>query len=148
MVVSHDRYFVNEVAKRVVHIGDGIADEFVGSYEDYLASLRDGDTTTRETATSSRKAQRREAAELRKKMAAATEGLRSELVALESTIETLEETAAACELLMQDNSLYTDPTKSLEVTQRYQRAKSEAEDALEKWAELQLQIEAIEAEFE
>ncbi len=34
--VSHDRYFINQLANRVFHIGDGRVELYTGNYEDYL----------------------------------------------------------------------------------------------------------------
>ncbi len=40
MLVSHDRYFLDNVVNRVIEISDGQVRNFIGNYEDYLA-MRD-----------------------------------------------------------------------------------------------------------
>jgi ATPase subunit of ABC transporter with duplicated ATPase domains len=37
LVISHDRYFLDQVVDRVVELRDGRLTEFVGGYTDYLA---------------------------------------------------------------------------------------------------------------
>ena len=41
VVVSHDRYFLNQVCNRIVEISDGVARTYFGNYVTYLES-RDG----------------------------------------------------------------------------------------------------------
>lgn len=38
--VSHDRYFIDRLANKVIHVGDGDAEVFPGGYEDFLWSRR------------------------------------------------------------------------------------------------------------
>jgi ATP-binding cassette subfamily F protein 3 len=43
--VSHDRYFIDNLATRVFEIGDGKVEIFPGNYEDYLWRKQGGDKT-------------------------------------------------------------------------------------------------------
>src|ERR1700734_3290601 len=43
--VSHDRYFIDNLATRVFEIGDGKVESFPGNYEDYLWRKQGGDKT-------------------------------------------------------------------------------------------------------
>ena len=36
LFVSHDRYFINKVASRVVELSDGRFKNYIGNYDDYL----------------------------------------------------------------------------------------------------------------
>ena len=39
--ISHDRYFINRIATRVVHVDRGVLTNYLGGYDDYLAALAD-----------------------------------------------------------------------------------------------------------
>lgn len=40
LFISHDRFFLNQFANKIWHIHDGMVEEFVGSFEDYLESAQ------------------------------------------------------------------------------------------------------------
>ena len=40
--ISHDRYFINRIATRVVHVDHGTLTSYLGSYDDYLDSIAAG----------------------------------------------------------------------------------------------------------
>jgi ATP-binding cassette subfamily F protein 3 len=37
--ISHDRYFINRIATRIVHVDHGVLTSYLGGYDDYLASV-------------------------------------------------------------------------------------------------------------
>jgi len=37
--ISHDRYFINRIATRIVHVDHGVLTSYLGSYDDYLEAL-------------------------------------------------------------------------------------------------------------
>jgi ATP-binding cassette subfamily F protein 3 len=39
--ISHDRYFINRIATRVVHVDRGTLTDYLGGYDDYLAAVAD-----------------------------------------------------------------------------------------------------------
>jgi ATP-binding cassette subfamily F protein 3 len=40
--ISHDRYFINRIATRIVHVDHGVLTSYLGGYDDYLASVAAG----------------------------------------------------------------------------------------------------------
>jgi ATP-binding cassette subfamily F protein 3 len=42
--ISHDRYFINRIATRIVHVDRGRLTSYLGSYDDYLAAVAEGAT--------------------------------------------------------------------------------------------------------
>ncbi|PYX05154.1 MAG: ABC transporter ATP-binding protein [Acidobacteria bacterium] len=47
--VSHDRYFIDKLATRVFHVGDGQVEVYPGNYEDYLWRKQGGAETLQKT---------------------------------------------------------------------------------------------------
>jgi ATP-binding cassette subfamily F protein 3 len=41
--ISHDRYFINRIASRVVHVDRGTLTDYPGGYDDYLTAISDPD---------------------------------------------------------------------------------------------------------
>jgi ATP-binding cassette subfamily F protein 3 len=39
--ISHDRYFINRIATRVVHVDRGVLTDYLGGYDDYVAAMED-----------------------------------------------------------------------------------------------------------
>jgi ATP-binding cassette subfamily F protein 3 len=55
--VSHDRYFIDKLATRVFHVGDGHVDVYPGNYEDYLWRKQGGAETLQKAVSLPREAQ-------------------------------------------------------------------------------------------
>jgi ATP-binding cassette subfamily F protein 3 len=55
--VSHDRYFIDKLATRVFHVGDGQVEVYPGNYEDYLWRKQGGAETLQKTVSLPREAQ-------------------------------------------------------------------------------------------
>ncbi|MGG4554408.1 ABC-F family ATP-binding cassette domain-containing protein [Paenibacillus humicus] len=52
LFISHDRYFLNKMAERIVELHPGGANHFLGNYDDYLAKLQELAELADENATS------------------------------------------------------------------------------------------------
>ena len=158
VVVSHDRYFVNEVARRVVHLEDGAATEYLGDYE-YYRRKRDelAATTPIDSGVgvvqsppnpNSKKEARRAAAELRTAKREATGSLRRRLEQLEAVIAQLEEEVDEAQLKLQDPHLYDDEAKAQHWNERYRDKTLALESAMEEWGDVGTEIETIEQQLE
>ena len=55
--VSHDRYFIDKLATRVFHVGDGQVEVYPGNYEDYLWRKQGGAETLQKTVSLPREGQ-------------------------------------------------------------------------------------------
>ena len=128
LTVSHDRYFINRVATRVVEMtADGVR-EYLGNYDDYLEKKRReaageedvaAPTLTR-TAQEKNKRRERQARESQK-------ARENRVAALEAQIARTEEQIASLEAQMADPATYQSPDKAAEVA----RAHCDAQAALD-----------------
>jgi len=146
IVVSHDRYFVNEVADRIVHV-DRKLSEFIGDYDDYLASLVGEKNTFKEVSESSKKKTRQEAADVRKRVAHATQGIRKEISKIEKQIEALEESISSAEKAFLEVGFYDDGKKAAKRTKMYTQEKGDLESFVEKWEALEEKLSLVENEI-
>jgi ATP-binding cassette subfamily F protein 3 len=147
--VSHDRYFVDALAGRVVEVAHGAATSHLGNYEDFLrarggeghSSLRvettvaassvpaSDDKVARVAAHAERKAAQREAQKREK-----------QLLDVEARIATLEEALAELVKEMQDPVMATDHARLYPLIERHEAMKAELDAALLRWEGLQAEV--------
>ncbi|MBQ8093885.1 MAG: ABC-F type ribosomal protection protein [Clostridia bacterium] len=129
ITVSHDRYFINRIADRIVEMQpDGIT-LYLGNYDEYLEKKnapREIQTEAGKTRTMLEKEKRRE-----KLSKQAEKQLKLERNQAEAAVMEKESEIAELEAQLGDSSLYQDPEKAMSVQSRYQAAK-EALDVLYK----------------
>lgn len=112
LTVSHDRYFLNRVANRIVEMRDDGVTEYIGNYDDYLEKKRRMEFAAEQeqpvgvTRTQMEKEKRKE--RLKKENRKALEQ-RNKM--LEKAIEEAEQRAAQLEAQMGDANLWLDSKK-------------------------------------
>ncbi len=151
--VSHDRYFVDALATRVVEVGGGEAISWLGNYEDFLqaksaqgdqshSALRVETLVEEGTVPSVAKEERRRRHEERKDQQRLEKKRQKELAEVEEEIGRMEETQGGLEQQMADPELYQDPDRWREISARYDEVREKVDGLYRRWEELQ----AIEAE--
>ncbi len=138
LVVSHDRYFLDRVATRILHLdGSGGVRHHAGALSDLLDRLRAEHTAraARPTPRPQRAARQSAAGEVRR----LSTREREELAALPDRIQQLEERVAAVDRRLEDPALYAGGTSPEVATLQQQRdsAQTELEAAYARWAELE-----------
>ena len=142
ITVSHDRYFINRVANRVIEmLPDGVT-EYMGNYDDYLEKKNrpvEQEVVAGKTKTELEKEKRRE-----KLSKQALRQLKLRAQEAEKAVGVKEAEIAELEAQMADPDLYADSRHSAEVQRAYQQAQNELARLYEEWesAEAALQQEA------
>jgi ATP-binding cassette subfamily F protein 3 len=162
IIVSHDRYFVEKLATRIIEIGHGQAVVYPGTYTEYLwhkehpeervadrlpppASRRPerpkSSASQKPAAQSpkpdvSREERKRVDAE-RRKQQRAREQLETRIAALESRIAEREAQVKALEATMSEPGFYDDRDASRPVIDRHQALMWEVGDLISQWEALQ-----------
>ena len=156
LFVSHDRYFINELATRVVHVEGGGARSYDGDYDYYVATRgREApaantpeEKAAPESSVSRKEARRREASE-RAERSRRTKKKRDALKAVEARIAEFEERTATISSKLSDPDYYANaPSDEVaSMTREYRTLESRTEKAYEEWSKLSEAIERIEAEL-
>ena len=143
--VSHDRYFVDALATKVIEVANGAATAYLGNYEDFLrARGGDGHSALRVETTSTAKVEplgedkaARVAAHAERK-AAQREAQKREkqLAEVEARISELEEQLAVLVKAMQDPALATDHARLYPLIDRHEALKNELDAAMARWEAL------------
>ena len=141
--ISHDRYFINRIANKVLELSPEGTTTYLGNYSDYIAKKKlleleiEPETTTAATKTQS-KLDRKKERELRLQEKAhrkAIEELEQELETTEMLIQEAEENMCLPEI-------FQDPVKSKELHQETRELKNRLDSLYEKWEELMENEEA------
>ena len=120
--ISHDRYFVNRFAERVMVMAEDGITEYLGNFDDYLEKRdrpappksEENAGATRTAAAKDRKKERRQSAALRQLQAA--------VASAEDAIEQNEKHMAELTAAMADPAVCMDQEKLLQLSLDYQRA--------------------------
>ena len=99
ITVSHDRYFLDKVASKILAFEDGGIREFFGNYTDYL----DEKAFLAESSAISQKTEKEKSAKVREDKKRMTYFEKQEWESIEADIEALEERISEIEAAMQEN---------------------------------------------
>jgi ATP-binding cassette subfamily F protein 3 len=146
--VSHDRYFVDELATRVLEVGNGKVESYLGNYEDFLiAKQRQGDSShstqrveqhlAAELTQAPDKEARRQAHTERKELQRQEKRRQRLLEDIEKQIEMIEEQLSNLEQTMADPELYQDQDRWRQVSAEHAELKVRLDTAYRQWEGLQ-----------
>jgi ATPase subunit of ABC transporter with duplicated ATPase domains len=132
LVVSHDRYLLKRLAKRVIAIGDGSAALLDGDYETFERRAHEQNLAPeRERSAQAVAGERRRESAHEAKLEA---GRRTRAVeAAERRVADLDRQRAEIELLFTQPELYDDPATIVELQRDLERVRAESERAFEAW---------------
>ncbi|MDQ6595539.1 ABC transporter ATP-binding protein [Bacillus salipaludis] len=144
LFVSHDRYFINRIATKVVELSRHGSLEYLGDYDYYLEKkLEQEEIAALEAAASAaaKKAGQEDASEKSiyqqdKESKKLERQRKRKLEDIEIKIEGLEEQIQSYEEQLCDPDVFQDHERVLEITQLNEKAKAELEHLMEEWAEL------------
>jgi len=141
ITVSHDRYFINRVADRIIEMMPDSVTEYMGNYDDYLEKKNrpvEQEFVAGKTKTELEKEKRRE-----KMSKQALRQIKIRAQEAEKAVGLKEEEIANLEAQMADPDLYSDARRAAEVQKAYQQAQNDLARLYEEWenAEAALQEE-------
>ena len=155
ILVSHDVDFLRPIATKVIDIRKGKLKTYLGDI-DYFLSKRELSSLERDTTviekkekpeTLNRKDQKRLEAEIRQKKHSATKELVKEISQWEIKISSYENLINDFETKLADPGIYFDGDAAKDITNRFNKTKSELEIANKNWEELTEKLLKIESQF-
>ncbi|MCI6771246.1 MAG: ABC-F family ATP-binding cassette domain-containing protein [Oscillospiraceae bacterium] len=138
LVVSHDRYFINRLATRIIHLGKDGAESFNGNYDYYIEHLTEPDKSVKASEKpkeNTYKKQKERESEIRR-----TKG---KIARLEKQIDDLDEIADALQQEINDPDNAADYEKILELTNQLHENTEKQEERMLEWQELNEQLEDL-----
>ncbi len=134
IAVSHDRYFINRIADILWIVKDGKIEVFSGSYDDYLASVRNREEVSQQQSINKTRQAKSRAKEKADREEIKNKKLR--IQELEKKISALEQQKTALEEVFASAEIYQRPQELLSAQNEYRAAEEALCDAMEKWMEL------------
>ena len=137
LTVSHDRYFINRVADRIIEMRPDGVKEYLGNYDDYLEKKRREEAGLEDAAASGMtktqldKQRRRE-----RLLREGKKALEKQLEAAEARIAAAEKEIQDLETRMADPELYQHPDEARETARRHAELQAGMDALYEEWEAL------------
>jgi len=167
LIVSHDRYFLDNLVGRVFELKDGLCHEYNGNYSWFIEKRKELLSTTLspppacaiqeeisatpeptqkggEVKAKKTKQEKRSEAENRNRISKATTSFKKELVKTETKISLLEKKKRETEEALCETEIYQQPELIKQMNLRLKSIDAELEDLYYAWNDLTLKIEAWE----
>ena len=145
LFVSHDRYFINKIANKVLDITDNGHNIYLGNYDYYLEKREQERIAQQLTKQNEEVVVEKEANNYildkeTKRRVRKLERTRDELM---NKIETLEEKIQVVNNELAKEEVYTDMVKTQEFNERLKQLSSELEELNDSWLEIEEELESV-----
>ena len=138
VVISHDRYFINKLADRVLAMTKDGLTEYLGNYDNYLERISQQETAQTVESAPAKKAEKPlNDYQLKKLRQSEERKRRTRLVKTEAEIETLESETEELQSALSDEAVQSDYEKLLALTAQLEEKQARLEELYELWEELQ-----------
>ena len=145
LYVSHDRYFINQTATRILELRDQTFTEYLGNYDYYLQKREEMDAAAAGNASAQelqKESASRESWEQQKKAAAEQRKLENEWKRTEARIAELEEQNRSADAKMAEYSAAGNVSGLMDLQKQKDAAEKELDGLYDRWEELAEQIES------
>ena len=137
LTVSHDRYFINKVATKVIEMSPEGAVEYLGNYDDYLEKKRILEAGEEEALLGGVTRTQQDKEKRRARLAKESEkALRQRLKQAEADIAATEQRISDLEAQMGTPEVYANPAESARVAREHKKAQQQLDGLYELWEEL------------
>lgn len=137
LIVSHDRYFINRLATRILDLTPSGMVEYLGNYDYYLEKNRELATAKINNGTlQAKKKKPQNDYQLRKQQQAQERKRLNDLKKVESAIEVIDSEIEELEKLLQSEEVIADYEKLMELSKELEKKQQQQEKLYEQWEEL------------
>ncbi|MCI7012628.1 MAG: ABC-F family ATP-binding cassette domain-containing protein [Clostridium sp.] len=141
LIVTHDRFLVNRLADRILHMTENGLTEYIGGYDEYIAALAEQRSGENEA----RRSESRSAAEYREKKAqqSAINHARGEAARCEAAAAAAEKELSELEEQMNLPHIATDYKKAQELAEKADELRIRIDELYGKWEEAENRLSAL-----
>ncbi|WP_288227746.1 ABC-F family ATP-binding cassette domain-containing protein [uncultured Enterococcus sp.] len=145
LFVSHDRYFINRIANKVIELSPEGSKLYLGDYDYYLEKKREEEEIAELQAKENDPVQvPKKKFHQDKEQQKLIRSLRRKIESIEESLSSLDEKIDALETQMSHPDILNDHVQLLELTNELETAKAFQEEQLTSWEELSLELEEFE----
>lgn len=134
-IVSHDRYFINRMADKVLYLSENGCKAYVGDYDEFLEKHRQTTVTVQE------KVPKENAYRIRKEQESARRRLVSHIRRLEEQITAVEKSIAVCHAQLEAEA--SDYTRIIEISSELEKKNQELNQLMSEWEESLIKAEEM-----
>lgn len=149
LFVSHDRYFINRLASKVIELSPKGSKLYLGDYDYYLEKKKEEaelkELLAAETATVVNPSQGKQSFQNSKEQQKLLRNLQRKVTQIEADLAQLEETMQQLETEMAKPEMQADHLALTKLNQQLEAAQSQQESLLEDWENASLELEAYES---
>jgi ATP-binding cassette subfamily F protein 3 len=152
-IVSHDRYFLDQLVNKVFELKEGSINDYLGNYSYFVEKRGQTDLPQKENVKTSEqntkenvfktKEQKRQEAEERNKLAKIKNACKKELTTLEQKIELLEARKSEHENTLCDPQIHRDSVKIKSINIELKNITTELESSYNIWTEIHSKLEQL-----
>jgi ATP-binding cassette, subfamily F, member 3 len=149
LFIAHDRYFMDQLARRVLELKEGILTSYPGNYSEYIVKTSEAAPVVEESVQAptpvyhKSREQKKLEAEQRGKLTRFNKEVMEPLSRLEQSISAKEAELSELEKVLADNRIYLD-NRQQDYIKKYEQLKRSLESEYSKWEELQKRKEEVE----
>ncbi|WP_088008880.1 ABC-F family ATP-binding cassette domain-containing protein [Indiicoccus explosivorum] len=146
LFVSHDRYFMNRIATKVIELTPEGTEEFLGDYDYYLEKKQEAEelqALAEEAAKPLAQTSRQTTGRFDKDIQKRERQLTRQLASLEADIGELDEQIAAIEEQLCNPEVFQDHERVLPLQRELEQLKETHDRETERWVELQEELETF-----
>ena len=136
LIISHDRYFINKLADRVLVLTPDGVKEYLGNYDYYLERTRAEQQEAVQSVTAEKKEKPKNEYFLNKQRQSEERKRRTRLKKAEAEIERLDGEIERVQTLLASEEVISDYERLLELTNELEQLQAEQEQQYEIWEEL------------
>ncbi|MBR0135301.1 MAG: ABC-F family ATP-binding cassette domain-containing protein, partial [Clostridia bacterium] len=140
LIVTHDRYLVNRLADRILHMTPDGLEEYIGGYDDYLEALARKQQVAEDDKTVSKNAANYFE---RKQQQSLINRAKGELERCERAVAKAESELATFEKELASPAASSDYKKAIELSARADKLRSELENLYKKWENAEAALQKL-----
>ncbi len=134
LIISHDRYFINKLADRVLVLQKDGVKEYLGNYDYYLERTKGEAEQAKQEKTKREKPQNDYF--LKKQQASEERKRQTKLARAEAEIERLDAVIAETQALLEDDAVAGDYERLMELSEQLEKLQKEQEEQYAVWEQL------------
>ena len=137
VVISHDRYFINKLADRVLTLGREGVTEYLGNYDNYLERVSQQPVEASEAAPGKKAEKPLNDYQLKKLRQSEERKRKTKLARTEAEIEELEAAAEELQSTLAEETVQSDYEQLMKLSAELEEKQNRLEELYDLWAELQ-----------
>ncbi|RNI22522.1 ribosomal protection-like ABC-F family protein [Rufibacter latericius] len=148
VVISHDRYFVENVANKIWYIEDYVLKEYPGTYHEYEYWMEQREKGIKkvspQAAAAKAQAKPKPTASQQQELEQELKRVNQKMKQIEGLVNELEGKLKNCENKLALPSTYADPAALHEATQQFNKVKAQLDKEQSTWEQLMEQVDELE----